>query len=93
MNRLKYVFLSFVICMGLAACSSEDKIGSPLEILPDYELPQKDASDAVNQTIQNWYDKYGSYFIYEIKSNDVFWKQIAGNAYGAQNEAYRLMEG
>lgn len=91
MNRLKYVFLSFVICMGLAACSSEDKIGSPLEILPDYELPQKGASDAVNQTIQNWYDKYGSYFIYEIKSNDVFWKQIAGNANALGN--YHVVAG
>lgn len=73
----KIIFI--IVCLwGLGvSCSEDTKIGTPDEILPDYVLPQGDASDEANDRIQDIYDTYGAYVLYNYSSKDAFWTQTA----------------
>ena len=64
----KIIFI--IICLwGVSvSCSEDHKIGAPDEIQPDYVLPQGDASDEANARIQDIFDTYGSYVLYNYSS-------------------------
>ena len=81
MTKYKYLLLMMVvICFAMTSCSDSDEIGDPIEIKPDYVLPQEGASASANQRIQELYNKYGSYFLYRFDAKDAFWVQYTGNA-------------
>lgn len=72
-----------ILCAGMAvvtSCTKDVKLGDPIEIVPDYVLPQTGASDEDNARIVELYEKWGSYVLYDINPDDIFWKQISGNA-------------
>ena len=71
--------LAVSACLFSCANDGED-IGSPLEIYKDYDLPQSGASDAANQRILNYYDKYGSFVLYDFTNKDAMWVMSTGNA-------------
>ena len=73
----KIIFI--IICLwGVSvSCSEDHKIGAPDEIQPDYVLPQGDASDEANARIQDIFDTYGSYVLYNYSSKDAFWTQTS----------------
>lgn len=50
---MKKILLA-ITCLWAAciSCSDDTKIGAPDEILPDYVLPQGDASEEANNRIQ-----------------------------------------
>lgn len=78
--KFRYIMMSAVTCFVMASCTDSDDIGDPIEIYPDYVLPQQGASASANQRIQQLFDKYGSYFLYRFDSKDAFWVQFTGNA-------------
>lgn len=71
--------LAVSACLFSCANDGED-IGSPLEIYKDYDLPQSGASDAANQRILNYYDKYDSFVLYDFTNKDAMWVMSTGNA-------------
>ena len=77
----KIVYILFGACMMLVySCAKDVGIGAPLEVEPDYFLPQNGASQAANARIQKLYDDYGSYFIYEFTQKDFIWTPSAGTS-------------
>ncbi|MFB6457087.1 hypothetical protein ACE38W_17585 [Chitinophaga sp. Hz27] len=73
-------FISFIFTIFLFSCSKkETEIGAPVSIKPDYVLPQGNAPDAANARIQQLYDKYGSYFLYNFTQKDYEWVQSTGS--------------
>jgi len=72
------------------ACSEDTKIGAPDEILPDYVLPQGDASKEANDRIQQIFDTYTSYVLYNYTEKDAFWTQTAA---GGSTQIYRAIMG
>lgn len=87
MKKIIYI----LICLWGISCSEDHKIGAPNEILPDYVLPQGDASDEANDRIQEMYDTYGAYVLYNYSSKDAFWTQTAAGG-SAQTYVVRLGE-
>lgn len=70
-----------VVSACLFSCANDgEDIGSPLEIYKDYDLPQSGASDAANQRILNYYDKYDSFVLYDFTNKDAMWVMSTGNA-------------
>lgn len=60
------------------ACKKDEKIGPPVEIGHDYQLPQGNAPAAANDKIQQLYDNYGSYFLYVFTQKDFVWVPSTG---------------
>lgn len=79
MKRISFSLIISILALT-TACQKEVEIGDPITIEPDYVLPQGDAPQAVNDRIQQLYDKYGSYFLYNYTQKDVLWIQYAGTA-------------
>lgn len=78
---MKYIFfLAFAGSLFLAACKKDAAIGPPVEIKPDYVLPQGNAPKEANDKIQQLYDTYGSYFLYNFTQKDFEWIQSAGSS-------------
>ncbi len=79
MNYYMTGILAVIAC--LVSCADDGEgIGNPLEISEDYDLPQSGASDAANQRILNYYDKYGSFVLYDFTNKDAMWVMNTGNA-------------
>lgn len=78
MKRITFI-LACIFAFAAAGCKDDVEIGQPLNIDNDYTLPQGDASQADNDRIQQLYDKYGSYFLYNYTQKDVFWTQYTSS--------------
>ena len=85
---MQKIFL-FVCLFGLtiSSCKKETPIGASYPVLPDYDLPQGNASQAANDKIQEIYDTYGSYFIYEYTQKDIDWASASGKG---SSKAYKI---
>ncbi len=80
-KTIRNTLFIMALCTGIAACAGDgEEIGAPIEITPEYELPQKGASDAANARILNYYNKYGSYVVYDFSNKDAWWLQVTGNS-------------
>ncbi|ASZ09642.1 hypothetical protein CK934_00955 [Chitinophaga sp. MD30] len=64
----------------LFACKKDEKIGRPVPIEQDYKLPQGSASKEANDKIQEFYNTYGSYFLYVYKQKDFVWVPSTGGS-------------
>lgn len=72
----KIVFIWAGLCsIWFCACKKEVQLGDPVAIEPDYLLPQGNASQEANDRIQQLYDTYGSYFLYNFTQKDFEWTQ------------------
>ena len=81
MNKISNILMTLGVCLSLTACNGDDvEIGDSIDILKEYSLPQQGASAAANQMIVNFYNKYGSYFLYDYTEKDAFWSQASGSA-------------
>lgn len=78
MNVRKYIAAA-LIAFTAWSCSDDKDDLSPVEILPDYALPQGDAPKEANDLIQSLYDQYGSYFLYNVTQKDFAWSLSAGS--------------
>ena len=78
--------LAATVCAGMAlsailpSCSKDVPIGDPIDINTGYTLPQEGASEEDNARIMDIYENWGSYVLYRIDPDDIFWQQISGNA-------------
>ena len=92
---MKKILLA-IACLWAAciSCSEDTKIGAPDEILPDYVLPQGDASKEANDRIQQIFETYTSYVLYNYTEKDAFWTQTAagGGGYLASVFSGRIFE-
>ena len=88
---MKKILLA-IACLWAAciSCSEDTKIGAPDEILPDYVLPQGDASKEANDRIQQIFDTYTSYVLYNYTEKDALWTQTAA---GGGVQIYRAIMG
>ena len=88
---MKKILLA-ITCLWAAciSCSDDTKIGAPDEILPDYVLPQGDASEEANNRIQQIFDTYTSYVLYNYTEKDAFWTQASA---GGSAQTYRVTMG
>ena len=88
---MKKILLA-IACLWAAciSCSEDTKIGAPDEILPDYVLPQGDASEEANNRIQQIFDTYTSYVLYNYTEKDAFWTQASA---GGGVQIYRAIMG
>ena len=88
---MKKILLA-IACLWAAciSCSEDTKIGAPDEILPDYVLPQGDASKEANDRIQQIFDTYTSYVLYNYTEKDAFWTQASA---GGSAQTYRVTMG
>lgn len=84
MKNISFILIC-IFALSAVACKKDTPIGPPVEIVPDYVLPQGDAPDAVNDKIQEYYDTYGSFFLYNYTQKDAFWRQAAGSAVITKN--------
>lgn len=81
MKTRNYMMGILAVSACLFSCANDgEDIGSPLEIYKDYDLPQSGASDAANQRILNYYDKYDSFVLYDFTNKDAMWVMSTGNA-------------
>ena len=81
-----------VMMTVIPSCSKDVPIGDPLDIDTGYSLPQEGASEEDNARIMDIYEKWGSYLLYRIDADDVFWQQISGNA-STGGRVYKYTEG
>jgi hypothetical protein len=73
---MKKIFIAgSIAAAALVSCKKDVAIGPPVEIKPDYVLPQGNASSADNDRIQKLYNDYGSYFLYVFTQKDFEWTQ------------------
>ena len=86
-NILLAIACLWAVCIS---CSDDTKIGAPDEILPDYVLPQGDASKEANDRILQIFETYSSYVLYNYTEKDAFWTQTAA---GGAAQTYRAIMG
>lgn len=79
---MKHIFFLAFTGLLLAACKKDTPIGPPIGIEPDYVLPQGDAPEEANNKIQQLYDTYGSYFLYNFTQKDFEWIQSTSTGAG-----------
>ncbi|WP_127130690.1 hypothetical protein [Pseudoflavitalea rhizosphaerae] len=73
---MKNIFIAgSLAAMLFASCKKDKAIGPPVEIKPDYVLPQGNASTTDNNRIQQLFNTYGSYFLYVYTQKDFEWTQ------------------
>lgn len=73
---MKNIFIAgSLAAMLLVSCKKDKAIGPPVEIKPDYALPQAGASTADNNRIVQLFNDYGSYFLYVYNQKDFEWTQ------------------
>jgi hypothetical protein len=75
--------LSILICLCCIlffSCKEDTPIGPPQSLDPDYILPQGNASQAANDRIQQIYDTYRSYILYEFTAKDLTWNIASGSS-------------
>ena len=71
-------FILGLISMNIFSCNEDKEVGIPIEIIEDYKLPQGNASVEANARIQEIYETYDSYVLYNYTQKDALWKQAAG---------------
>lgn len=81
-----FVYMVMVVSLCTSCAGNDDDLGKIEVPGSDYTLPQgKDA--AADEVIVSWYQKYGSYFLYDFTEKDFQWSQVNSNTLG--DEAYR----
>ena len=77
----KFFILASLACVSLFwACSGDDDLGNPIDIIEDYQLDNGAASATDNARIKQLYEKYGSYFVYSFTDKDAYWIKYTGKA-------------
>ncbi|GHT62156.1 hypothetical protein AGMMS50239_14720 [Bacteroidia bacterium] len=79
MQKILYTLIGLCSVL-LFSCNEDTPIGPPLPIEPDYPLPQGNASQVANSRIQEIYDIYGSYLLYEFTDKDLNWSIASGSS-------------
>ncbi len=82
-------FCSILLC----SCAKDKEIGALISIEDDYVLPQGNASQKANDRIQEVYDKYGSYLLYEYTQKDFLWTPSTGSASANNPNAITAIKG
>ncbi|MEJ5053450.1 hypothetical protein [Sphingobacterium sp. MYb382] len=77
MKKNIYILLAFC-AFTLGGCADKDKLGEPIAINDEYQLPQLGASKADNDRILALKGTYGSYFLYNVTQKDFEWTQSSG---------------
>lgn len=81
MKTIKYTVIALATLLTMAGCASDgEDIGDPIDIEPEYTLPQGDAPDSANARIKEMYDKYGSFVLYNFTQKDAIWSPYTGSA-------------
>lgn len=88
------LFIAFgLLQWSLISCvDNDDDFGPDTEILKEYDLSAGGASQAAKQRIQELFNKYGSYFIYDFEEKDAFWTKYTGQA-NASSTIYVVTRG
>jgi hypothetical protein len=77
---MKHLFIiNCLCCLALFSCKKDVAIGPAIDVPVDYVLPQGDAPKEANDKIQELYDNYGSYFLYNFTQKDFLWLPSTGN--------------
>jgi hypothetical protein len=75
----RYTFTLYILCAAifLGGCKkSEDSLG-PSGIVNTYSLPQ--GNNGYDNTIVDYYQKYGTYLLYKFSEKDAYWTPTAYN--------------
>lgn len=92
MKKIIYLVGCIVLSSYLFSCAGDgEDIGEPLVISEDYELPQSGASASANQRIVNYYEKYGSFILYNFTNEDAMWVMETGVASSGGREYYTTL--
>lgn len=76
---MKHLFIiGCISSILLFSCKKDVAIGPPVSVGPDYVLPQGNAPKEANDKIQQLYNTYGSYFLYNFTQKDFEWVQSTG---------------
>jgi hypothetical protein len=80
---------TIAVCCGILlwSCKKDPAVGTPIDLEPEYALPQGAASQEANDKIQSIYDNYGSYMLYNFTQKDYSWVQSSGNGNSAIDTA------
>ncbi len=65
------ILLALLALIGTSSCKKEKEVLLPSDIDVTYNVPQ--GSNAFDQTIVNYYEKYGSYLLYKFNERDAYW--------------------
>ncbi|WAC41045.1 hypothetical protein [Pedobacter sp. SL55] len=65
------ILLALLALVGTSSCKKEKEVLQPSDIDVTYNVPQ--GSNAFDQTIVNYYEKYGSYLLYKFNERDAYW--------------------
>lgn len=71
MMKNKYMLLLAVLALCLTACNYDEDELEPSNILTSYQLPQ--GNHDYDQTIVDFYNKYGVYLLYDFTEKDAYW--------------------
>lgn len=92
MKRLNCYIGCLAVGLCLFSCADDGEgIGDPLVIFNDYDLPQSGASEAANRRIFDYYDKYGSYVLYDFTNKDAMWVMNTGVASNGSREYFTTL--
>lgn len=84
-----YILLAFY-AFTLGGCADKDKLGEPITINDEYQLPQLGASKADNDRILALKGTYGSYFLYNVTQKDFEWTQSSGTGSSSATDSIIL---
>ncbi|WP_292266000.1 putative zinc-binding metallopeptidase [Butyricimonas sp.] len=70
MKRI-YIYVIASVILWATACSEDDSIGHVDPLEPDYVLP---TGTPVDDTIANYYKRYGSYFLYKYTDLEFYYE-------------------
>ncbi|MCD0489193.1 hypothetical protein LPB86_13210 [Pedobacter sp. MC2016-14] len=72
-----YILGLVVLCtiFTLNACKKSEEILTPSDTVDTYSVPQ--GNNAFDQTIVNYYQKYGTYMLYNFTEKDAYWTPTA----------------
>lgn len=72
-----YIFSFFMLCalLSLNACKKSKEVLTPSGATDTYSVPQ--GSNPFDQTIVDYYQKYGTYLLYQFTEKDAYWTPTA----------------
>lgn len=92
MNKTIHTLACAAAALMLASCAgNDDDLGQVVVPGTDYELPQGKNS-AADQTIMQYYEKYGSYFLYEFTDKDFEWSLVNTSTVGDDTYRYDAID-
>lgn len=65
------ILLVLLALVGMSSCKKEKEVLAPSDIDVTYHVPQ--GNSPFDQTIVNYYEKYGSYLLYKFNERDAYW--------------------